>query len=337
VISVKKPLVLFYPSVGRSYGIGNFLRCVTLARLLPASLGIGFLLPDCFVIGNLDWSQDFIRFSVDQDKNLPVSCEVLVFDHQGPVNARAILRHFRTLWPEVSIIALDYFHFDEENLDVFVNLIDYKVTEQPPSSESSYYIGLKYAIIRPEFFQYREFSKNREDVKKVLITIGGEDISEWTLKAMHWLEIHVSQKVEVTVVLGDKNAKGRNVRQFAKRQGQHRYLVFDHIKEIEEYMCECDVAFCGGGTTIMELAYLGIPAIALPQHEMERKFIDVFQRNNFVIGNPEESVRKMTPEPCARLFEEVTLRRKVGRIGKELVDGKGALRVAKIILRTARA
>lgn len=55
-------------------------------------------------------------------------------------------------------------------------------------------------------------------------------------------------------------------------------------------MCNSDLIFCGGGTTILESAYLGKPVIALPQNEMERIFLAEFVSNNFLPSNVEESI-----------------------------------------------
>ena len=199
-------------------------------------------------------------------------------------------------------------------------------------SQASYFSGLEYAIIRPEFYPFRMKTGTGDAVKKILITFGGEDMAGWTLISVRWLEQHVRQKMRVTVIAGALNVMFEDILRFARGKVLHEYIVLKQVNEIERYMSECDVAFCGGGTSILELSYLGKPVVALPQHEMERRFLGLFERNNFILAGAEESLQEMTAMPFLRLFEDVGLRRKLSSTGKRLVDGEGAGRVAEIIL-----
>jgi spore coat polysaccharide biosynthesis predicted glycosyltransferase SpsG len=334
-MSRKKASVLFYPSVGPGYGMGNFLRCVTLCRLLRASAEICFLLPESFTADSYDWNSDFRRISRDKIRNVPDHFDVLIFDHQGPIDAGPTFRHFRTLWPDVSIIALDYFFIHDSNVEVFINLTDYRETEKPYTSQASYFSGLEYAIIRPEFYPFRMKTGTGDAVKKILITFGGEDMAGWTLKSIRWLEKNIRQKMRVIVIVGMLNITLEEIKRFVAGNVFHEYSVLKQVHNIEYYMSECDVAFCGGGTSILELSYLGKPVVALPQHEMERIFLRLFERNNFVLAGAEESLKEMAPVPCLRFFGDVNLRRNVSNIGKRLVDGQGVGRVARIILQMA--
>ena len=172
-------------------------------------------------------------------------------------------------------------------------------------------------------------------VERILITFGGEDMAGWTLISMRWLELHIRQKMRVTVIAGALNVMLEEILRFTFGNVFHDYIVLKQVNEIERYMSECDVAFCGGGTTILELSYLGKPVVASPQHEMERAFLGLFERNGFILTGLEKSLQEMTAMPLLRLFEDVGLRRKLSSTGKRIVDGEGAGRVAEIILQMA--
>lgn len=293
------------------------------------------MLPESFIPNSYDWDSNSRRISKDKIENMPDHFDVLIFDHQGPIDAGPTFRHFRTLWPGVSIIALDYFFIHDSNVDVFINLSDYRETESPNTSQASYFTGLEYAIIRPEFYPFRMKTGTRDVVKKILITFGGEDMAGWSLISMRWLERHIRQKMHVTVIAGALNVMFKEILGFADGNVFHDYIALKQVNKIESYMSDCDVAFCGGGTSILELSYLGKPVVASPQHEMERRFLGLFERNNFILTGIEKSLREMTSMPLLRLFEDAGLRRKLSSTGKRLVDGAGAGRVAEIILQMA--
>lgn len=335
-MSKRKFSLLFSLSFGPDHGIGNLLRCLVLSRTLKDSAEIFFLLPDSISVEAYGWDSKFKRVSMQGISEVLPKCDVLVFDHQGPVNAEFAFRQFRAIWPDTAIIALDYFHLQDENVSAFVNLSEHRETEPKTSTDASLYVGLKYAIIRPAFEKYRGPGKNRETVSEILITFGGEDISGWTLTAIRWIEQHVRPAARVTVILGPLNTRCEEIKQFLRGRVCHEYVVIGHVTDIEGYMARCDVAFCGGGTTVLELAYLGIPVVALPQHEMERKFLNYFERNNFIAEGAEESIKEIEAEPCVRYFRDPGFRRNVSRIGKRIVDGKGAERIARIILNMAK-
>lgn len=324
--------LLFSLSFGPDHGIGNLLRCLALSKMLKEFADIFFLLPEASPMDAFDWDPSFKRVSMQGIQAVVPKCDVIVFDHQGPVNAEFTFRQFRAFWPDTAIIALDYFHLQDENVSAFVNLSEHRESEPKSSSNASYNVGLKYAIIRPVFEKYRRLGRNSKIVSEVLITFGGEDISGWTLAAIRWIERHVQQAARVIVLLGPLNTRRQEIEQFLSKRLCHEYVVLGHVPDIERYMAKCDVAFCGGGTTVLEFAYLGIPVVALPQHEMERKFLSHFERNHFLVTGAESSIREVRAEPCLKYFRDTDFRWNASRTGKRLVDGKGAARISKIIL-----
>ena len=105
----------------------------------------------------------------------------------------------------------------------------------------------------------------------------------------------------------------------------------------ERHMEKCDLAFCGGGTTLMELAFLGKPVVALPQHEMERKFISEFESVGYLIPGTEYCIKNMEKEPCMAIFQNGVLREKMARSGQKAIDGKGIDRIRNILLAAERS
>jgi len=327
--------IMFHVSAGSGYSIGNFLRCVTLARILLNKAKIFFVLPDTF-----EWPHEFRvsgihRVSETNAMGVLKWCQVLIFDYQGPIQAGELFHKWRSVSPNISIIALDYFYLNDPHVNVFINLSDHRETQKPAESTATYLSGLDYAIIRPQFHAIRTESIQKEVVERVLVTFGGEDIKGWTLLTIEWMERFVPGNLSVTVIVGSLNRKRDKIFEYSKGTVWHTYRILDQVSDIERHMKACDIAFSGSGTTIMELAFLGKPVIALPQHEMEERFLTHFEKIDFLLPGAWRALAKMEVEPVRKLFSASQLRAFVSRIGQSCVDGKGAQRIADIILKEA--
>jgi spore coat polysaccharide biosynthesis predicted glycosyltransferase SpsG len=331
---MSKKKVLFLPSLGPNLGMGNFVRCCTIAREIRESVKV------VFSHREMPTAQDNLKkegflFAPEGHifENLH-DIDMVFIDQQGPVNCQPLFRRIKCSAPHALITALDYFYRDHSELDVMINLIDYHLSEWPGSSiHCDYHEGLNYAITRPSFRPLRNpTGLIVEPVKNVLITFGTEDPLNWTVKAVKWLETYIQEKLNVRIVMGLMNNNRAEIMEMLKSDVRHRYTLIDHVPNIELYMSEADVIFSGCGTTLMELAFLGKPVIATPQHEIERIFLGHFEKSGYTVTGSEHCLRELKPEPAVSVFRDKQLRSRMSLAGMSLVDGKGATRIAKIIL-----
>ncbi len=260
--------------------------------------------------------------------------DLVVIDQQGPIQCRSLFEDIKLSAPRAVILAMDYFYRDHTELDVMVNLVDYHLTEwRDGQIHCDYYEGLEYAVIRPPFVSLRPREvQARAFIEKVLITFGGEDPSCWSHKIPLWLEQHVREKVLVKIALGPLNGSLKEIRNILQsNQNRHTYELLNYIPDIEQHMSEADLIFCGGGTTIMEAAFLGKPAVALPQHETERLFLTYFEKAGYLLPDLEESITNLMDLPISNFFVDSELRHRLSERGLKLIDGNGAARIAGII------
>lgn len=329
------PKILFWPSLGKNFGVGNLIRCLTLASEMRDRACAVFILPDDFTCDDL-LPRHFVYVSENIWKDIISIFDLLVFDHQGPIRATVILKQIKLVTPDILIIALDYFYYqDMIYLDAVINLSDYNASSwYKKHGRCRYYHGLRYAIIRPQFFRLRKAKKYviKEKVKKVLITFGGGDKRNWTLRAMKWLEKCVFEKINVWVVIGALNHRKKDLEQFAKGR-PHRYQILKHMVDIEKYMSQADVIFCGCGTTLMESAFLGKQVIALPQHNAEKNFLKEFIQSGYVLGDFEDDLHHLESQPLDKIFHGKEYeRQEISQRGMRLVDGKGVRRITDIFI-----
>jgi spore coat polysaccharide biosynthesis predicted glycosyltransferase SpsG len=327
-----QPKILIYPSVGSGYGIGNLMRCITIHRFLSKNADSVFALDPSINIKN--FYRKFIRVIAASDIEKTINrVDAVLFDHQGPLDSESNFKRYHELCPGVPIVALDYFYLDTKEVEVFINLTDYCETKFSGNPDQQYLNGLSFAVIRQEFS--KKIAGNSQFQNRILITFGGEDSAGWTLTVSKWLEKIIKTPLKITVVLGNLNVQGDRIRQFVNGSVKHDYTILTQISNMEDHMHNCDIAFCGGGTTLLELAYLGKPVIALPQNKMEEMLILNSENEGFLIPDSQDSIRNLQPEPYSRLFNDSHYREKMGALGRRLVNGRGAEKIAKVILESA--
>ena len=80
-----------------------------------------------------------------------------------------------------------------------------------------------------------------------------------------------------------------------------------------------DVAFCGCGTTLFELSYLGVPSIVSFQNELEHSFIEKIKHYGITISSPLSSAWQRV--------KEQSVRQKIIEKQQTLFDGQGVNRI----------
>ena len=143
------------------------------------------------------------------------------------------------------------------------SLQDYK--ELVPTS-SKLLMGSKYALLRPEFEKYRQYSLNRrkdEKFKKLLINMGGTDTDNITGKVIEKLQItKLPKDVEITIVMG-KTAPHLSSVITSVNKLPYRSEVKVDVDNMAELMANADIAIGASGATTWERCCLGLPTIQL--------------------------------------------------------------------------
>ena len=136
-------------------------------------------------------------------------------------------------------------------------------------------LGPKYALLRPEFAQWRNASLARREtpqLRHILVTMGGVDVDNVTgrvLTALQGSDIATLDKI--TVVLGP-HAPWREqvIRQAADMPIPTQVLT--GVDNMAELMTSCDLAIGAGGSTTWERCALGVPTIQI-ELALNQKFI----------------------------------------------------------------
>lgn len=208
-------------------------------------------------------------------------------------------------------------------------------------------IGSEYVPVRPQFMNVPY--EVREQVKEVLITTGGGDhdnIAAAVYEAIRRPDCHYH------VIVGQFNQYFSRWKQLELENEQIH--VHHNVTDMASLMRQCDLAVTAGGTTIYELAAIGVPFLCFSYAENQEALTAYIGREN-IAGycgayhlKPQETLNCMSRLAglmCEGVKSEgqdvgangaaelagVALRRKMYQREKEMIDGLGAGRIAKLL------
>jgi len=191
-------------------------------------------------------------------------------------------------------------------------------------------LGPVYALLRPEF---RQAPLVNEKPKTVALTFGGGsdrgmihrvlDSAYAGLRGWHW-----------QIFTTSANAGIAEVRQWIDRHdadGRVKLLVDE--PQVAAHLARADFAICAAGTTLYELALLGVPtlcmAIADNQLPSGQRWADIGAVK--FLGWADSLTNDELASAIVDLANDESLRKLLSDTGKKLVDGRGAERTLAAI------
>lgn len=190
--------------------------------------------------------------------------------------------------------------------------------------------GLAYVILHPDFAR-PVLSNSGGPIERVLLTLGGGDPGGLTVPLVD----AVSQAVptaHIDVVIGPL-ASDRLADTIARQRA--RVHVHRPVATLAELIEVADLAVCGGGQTLYELAARGVPAVAVEVAENQRPNLEMLEAlgtvrvagsaaDTFVSARVTQLVQELAADPARR--------EAMSAAGRRAVDGRGAARVAEALL-----
>jgi len=195
-------------------------------------------------------------------------------------------------------------------------------------------LGTRYVLIRQEFLDERERRREQPQcARRVLVTLGGGDASNTTLKVVEALIEIDRGDLEVKVVCGHLNEHRESLRRKAEA-ASFSIDVLSATREIPALMAWADVAISAGGSTCWELAFMGLPAIAIVLADNQIDIVESLDRLGVVksLGSHENINVDMIVRRVSELLDDHERRAAMSRRAGALVDGQGAARVVSQLL-----
>lgn len=217
------------------------------------------------------------------------------------------------------------------------------VLNQNISSDATFYtsrkhytrllLGTSYALLRREFKKWQDWQREIPDIaQKVLVTMGGGDPDNVTMKVVQALkQINISG-LEAKILIGPANP---NMQILEREISDHTNLqLIMNATNIPELMAWADIAVSAGGSTCWEMALLGLPNIIMYFAENQRPIAEKLHEHGaaFSMGWSYQ----LTIASIRQHIEDILLsqeRRKGYSIkSQDIVDGKGSHRICREIV-----
>jgi UDP-2,4-diacetamido-2,4,6-trideoxy-beta-L-altropyranose hydrolase len=196
-------------------------------------------------------------------------------------------------------------------------------------------LGPRYALLGRQFAAGDCSPRSTPpQARKILVTLGGADPPNATRKVIEALALPEIGESEAIVIVGGSNPHRASLEAAAARSPRPMRLITD-ARNMAQHMAWADVAIAGGGSTLLELASLGVPALAVLVAENQRAPAEAAQRQGIarVLGWHSELAPEAIARQLAVLCRDADARAQMTRRGQETVDAQGAARVARALRR----
>nr|WP_296455213.1 UDP-2,4-diacetamido-2,4,6-trideoxy-beta-L-altropyranose hydrolase [uncultured Acetatifactor sp.] len=221
-------------------------------------------------------------------------------------------------------------------------LIDYNIF-----AEARLYEGCKAAefLLGPEYAPLRaEFAGNacetRARASRVLITTGGGDRYNLAGQLLEKALAHPGTAcLEYHVVSGAYNVHLAELKALERRHGNLR--IYSNVSDMCGLMRDSDIAVTAGGSTMYELSALGVPMVCFSFVDNQERIVEGFVERGLVGfgGNyllQGEAMAAEAAEAIALLAGDRELRQTYSRRLQAVVDGRGAMRIARRIIQKSQ-
>jgi UDP-2,4-diacetamido-2,4,6-trideoxy-beta-L-altropyranose hydrolase len=343
--------VLIRADASPTIGSGHIARCLTLARVLrtqgshvafacrrlpghrlDALSAEGFetfALPDSYpdedpqqgIESMLPWQADIDALGLQLDGH--ADFDWIIADHYG------LDHHWQTAarrWAP-RIAAVDDLATRRYSVDLLLNQNLSGLSENyapllPDGCRTL--LGPRYALLREEFNCPPIEIKPR--ARRVLVNFGGFDAAMQTHHAM--LALADFPALQVDFVAGADNPAWAQMQALAETRPNWRLHSF--VSDFYQRMTEADLFIGAGGGTSWERAAMGLPTIciAVSNNQQNNGEVMAAAGAHVFMGAREQVSVEQLRDAIGFVVDNVYLRQSLADRSRQLVDGRGALRVA---------
>ncbi|MBF0568665.1 UDP-2,4-diacetamido-2,4,6-trideoxy-beta-L-altropyranose hydrolase [Candidatus Magnetominusculus dajiuhuensis] len=185
--------------------------------------------------------------------------------------------------------------------------------------------GPEYILLRREFIKHRGVEKLITDkCVNVLITLGGADRENLTQKVLN--SVKDINDIKITVVVGAGNPNIESIKTVGTAAP---VTILQNVANMADVMASQDAAVTSGGTTVWELAFMGVPSVVGRIAPIEDYLVAGLNSRGLFIDSgwfktaTEDEIRGN----LLKLLTNMKLRKEMSALGRRLVDGFGRDRV----------
>jgi spore coat polysaccharide biosynthesis predicted glycosyltransferase SpsG/CMP-N-acetylneuraminic acid synthetase len=175
----------------------------------------------------------------------------------------------------------------------YANLVFNEIYNEPLLEHTNIYWGYEWYFLRDEF-ENANINKFKKKVEKILITFGGTDQHNLTLKTLKavW-EISKKYNIKIDIVCGEGYLYKEQLQEYINALDYNKIFFTYQTGVMSQKMENTQIAITSNGRTVYELAHMSIPAIVISQHQREAGHNFSKLENGFIsIGKINNNIEK---------------------------------------------
>ncbi len=238
-------------------------------------------------------------------------------------------RAFKEMGHKLLVID-DYAHLEHYHADIILNQnLGAERYAYNTSPGCRLLLGTRYTLLRREFQLFASKDKQVPEIaSNVLVTMGGIDMDNNAGKVISALTM-IDEPIGAKVVAGFGNPNLKELCDQAELS-RHDIEVLQAVEDMPGIMQWADMAVSAGGSTVWELAFMGVPTVLCITADNQMDLVETLSLEGF------PSVGWMRKADIFDVYEKVKtlcynnkLRRKLLDQGRKIIDSRGAIRVAE--------
>ncbi|KAF0150785.1 MAG: acetyltransferase GNAT family [Ignavibacteria bacterium] len=313
-------------------GYGHITRCLALYQAFE----LRNIIPAFYVNGDegslsflADTNHEIINWLENQDtlfRKIINSDVVIVDSYLAP---KEFYNRISLVTPTPVFID-DFVRLEFPNGIIINGLINAETLGYFPKSERTLLLGTKYASLRKEFWEVGE-RPFRLDIQNILLTFGGQDIENLTPRVLRMLSRNFPN-MRKRVIVGGGFINEDQIEQ-AKDVNTEIYKA-PLPQELVKLMHDSDLALTTGGQTIVELARVGVPTIAICVAKNQILNMNGWVKEKFLQAELTHNQPNLENRLLLLInsFRKKQPRELAAKIGRQKVDGSGAKRVVQHLI-----
>lgn len=273
---MKKGKFLIRADASRQIGSGHVMRMIALGQgLLAKGQEVHFAtIPHSAAIVERLEKENFSLHLMEETQSLEADCKALI-EIAASLEPKFILLdgyNFDAPYQgRIKTAGFKLFYMDDLGqggivADIVLNQnVCAKDCAYEPPGAASFYLGTEYALLRREFIESTEGFERLfpETAKNILITLGGCDPDNITLKILEQLHRADIQGLHINAILGGLNKHKASIAAYLKNAKLNLEILENVNEAMPELIKWADIGICAAGSSILEMSLLELPSMAV--------------------------------------------------------------------------
>ena len=309
--------VLFITSYGKE-GFGHLVRCIAISQAFKKlKINYKFLINnEKNIFDNLKKSEIEASFDWYKEKHKTISVikkfDIIILD------SLKISKNFLIRIKNVSKFMVYINDYNRWKINGILH-VDWTLLKKRRTNKLEI-LGHKYTPLRKDFIKSKNYKLNKK-IKNIFIFFGGSDVRGLSNKTLNYL---VKNHPDFNFKIISKKKEFKNV----------KYYNLLNAKKLIKILFKSDLVITSGGQTLYEIAYIGIPSIVFSETKYDSEDIKAWTKKGGILYSGQWNSKKfnLNLEKNFKIIQSYNFRKIMRKNMEKIIDGKGALRLAKKIL-----